>query len=272
VPPPASTRFHEGLPRGETALDLDAIYHWGVLVVFGTAFIAFPLLFWITVPYGGRHVSERWGPTLPAPLAWFLMELASPIFFLWAYDQGRSSGEPVSLVFATAFLLHYLHRAIIYPLRMLRSGKRTPALSAGVALLVNIANGTINGLAVSHVSTYGTSWLADPRFIVGAVLYIMGARINLQSDAILRRLRKPGQTGYSIPSGGLYRFVASPNYLGEIIQWAGWALATWSTGGLAFLCLTISNLAPRARANLRWYRSEFEDHPPERKALIPGIW
>ena len=125
---------------------------------------------------------------------------------------------------------------------------------------------------MGHVVPYDATWLADPRFLIGAAVFVAGSRINLQSDSILRKLRAPGQNGYAIPFGGLYRWVSSPNYLGEIIQWAGWALATWSTAGLAFLALTIANLAPRARSNQRWYRSEFPDYPPDRRALIPYLW
>jgi 3-oxo-5-alpha-steroid 4-dehydrogenase 1 len=253
-------------------MDLDAIYHWGTLAVFGTAVLAFPVLFWITVPYGGRHTSEHWGPSIPSGLAWFLMEVPAPTFLLIGYSLGRNTGEPVSLLLLSAFVIHYAHRAVVYPLRMRGTGKRTPASSAAIAFCVNVVNGTINGLAVAHAATYGTAWLADPRFLIGATAFIAGAAINLHSDEILRNLRAPGERGYHIPAGGLYRWVSSPNYLGEIVQWAGWAVATWSTAGLAFLLLTIANLAPRARANQAWYRQQFPDYPAERKALIPGIW
>jgi protein-S-isoprenylcysteine O-methyltransferase Ste14 len=66
--------------------------------------------------------------------------------------------------------------------------------------------------------------------------------------------------------------VAAPNYLGEIIQWGGWALATWSLPGLAFFVWVLANLVPRARAHQRWYRQRFADFPPERRALVPGVW
>jgi 3-oxo-5-alpha-steroid 4-dehydrogenase 1 len=253
-------------------MDLDAIYHWGTLGIFATAAIAFPVLFWITVPYGGRHTSESWGPSIPSRLAWFLMEVPAPAFLLVGYSLGRHAGGPVSLLLLSAFLIHYAHRAIVYPLRMPSNSKRTPVLSATIALCVNIANGTINGLAVSHASEYGYAWLADPRFLLGAAVFIAGSVINLRSDEILRNLRAPGEHGYKIPQGGFYRWVSCPNYFGEIVQWAGWALATWSTAGLAFLLLTTANLAPRARSNHRWYREQFPDYPPERKALIPHVW
>lgn len=253
-------------------MNLEAIYHWGVLAELSIAAIAFPLLFWITVPYGGRHTSERWGPSVPSPLAWFLMEVPAPISCLWAYTRGDNAGEPVSMLLLSGFLVHYAHRSIFYPLNMRASHKRTPVLSASVAACVNVLNGTINGLAVGHIEAYGMTWLEDPRFWIGTSVFVAGSAINLRSDAILRGLRKPGDGGYSIPTGGLYRWVSSPNYLGEIVQWGGWAIATWSGAGLAFLALTVANLAPRARSNHSWYRSEFAEYPPERRSLIPGVW
>lgn len=253
-------------------MNLDAIYHWGVVSEVALALIAFPLLFWITVPYGGRHTSERWGPTLPSRAAWFGMEIPAPIFCIWGYAQGANAGEPVSLVLLTAFLAHYAHRAIVYPLQMRSTGKRTPALSAAVALLVNVLNGTINGLALGHVVRYGSAWLAEPQFWLGAAIFLGGAGINRHADALLRNLRRPGERGYRVPTGGLYRWVSSPNYLGEIVQWGGWAIATASGAGLAFLLLTIANLAPRAHSNQQWYRATFRDYPAARRALIPGLW
>ena len=66
--------------------------------------------------------------------------------------------------------------------------------------------------------------------------------------------------------------MACPNYLGEIIEWAGFAIATWSLPGLAFALMTAANLVPRAGANWLWYRRTFPEYPPERKALIPRVW
>ena len=63
-----------------------------------------------------------------------------------------------------------------------------------------------------------------------------------------------------------------PNYLGEIVVWSGWALATWSLPGLAFAVWTIANLAPRARSHHTWYQETFPDYPAERKALVPWMW
>jgi len=88
----------------------------------------------------------------------------------------------------------------------------------------------------------------------------------------LRGLRQPGESGYKISNDRLFRWVSSPNYLGEITIWVGWAIATWSWPGLTFAFWTIANLLPRARANHAWYKATFPDYPPERKALVPGLW
>ena len=84
------------------------------------------------------------------------------------------------------------------------------------------------------------------------------------------RARSLGE-GYQIPRGWLYRYISCPNYFGEIVEWIGWAVATWSLAGASFAAFTIANLAPRAVANHRWYHDKFDDYPPERKALVPFV-
>jgi protein-S-isoprenylcysteine O-methyltransferase Ste14 len=104
------------------------------------------------------------------------------------------------------------------------------------------------------------------------LLFAAGYIINRQSDGILRGLRRPGESGYKVTDRGFYRWVSCPNYLGEVVIWLGWALATWSPAGLVFAAWTVANLVPRAKANHAWYRANFPDYPPNRKALVPGIW
>ncbi len=125
---------------------------------------------------------------------------------------------------------------------------------------------------MSWFGSYGSGWLSDPRFLLGVALFGAGYAVNLHSDAVLRGLRRPGESGYKIPQGGFFRWVSSPNYFGEVVEWCGWALATWSAAGLAFALFSFANLAPRAVSNHRWYREQFPDYPAERRAIIPGLW
>ncbi|WP_419163509.1 3-oxo-5-alpha-steroid 4-dehydrogenase [Candidatus Palauibacter sp.] len=134
--------------------------------------------------------------------------------------------------------------------------------------------GDINARFISELGDYGLQWLADPRFLAGVGVFAAGFVLNIHSDNILLRLRKSGEAdgdGYSIPRGGAFRYVSCPNYLGELLEWGGWALATWSPGGLAFFTYTAANLIPRALGNHQWYRERFEGYPPNRKAVMPGF-
>ncbi len=75
-----------------------------------------------------------------------------------------------------------------------------------------------------------------------------------------------------MPRGGLYAFISCPNYFGEIVEWTGWAIATWSVAGASFALWTAANLIPRARAHHRWYREQFADYPAERRAVLPFFY
>ncbi|MCA9611606.1 MAG: DUF1295 domain-containing protein, partial [Myxococcales bacterium] len=95
--------------------------------------------------------------------------------------------------------------------------------------------------------------------------------INHHADHVLRNLRKPGETGYKIPHGGLYRFISCPNYFGEIVEWFGFALAAWTFPGLVFAFFTFANLFPRALDHHKWYRGKFDDYPKSRRAIVPFV-
>lgn len=134
----------------------------------------------------------------------------------------------------------------------------------------NLANAYTNGRQIANEGDY-SGWLSDPRFFVGLTIFGVGWVVNLYSDQLLLRLRAPGESGYRIPHGGLYRWVSCPNYLGEMLEWLGWAVMTWSGAGLAFFLFTAANLVPRAIAHHAWYRKTFPDYPSDRKAIVPAL-
>ena len=82
---------------------------------------------------------------------------------------------------------------------------------------------------------YTLEWLTSPQFIIGTVLFFAGMFTNIQSDHIIRHLRRPGDTGHYLPKGGMFRYVTSANYLGEIVEWIGFAILTWSLSGAVLL-------------------------------------
>ena len=147
-----------------------------------------------------------------------------------------------------------------------------PVVILLMGLTFNMANGFLIGHFLGNYKVYELSWLATPQFIFGTLLFFAGMALNFQSDTILINLRKPGETGYKIPQGGFFKYVSAPNLLGEITEWLGFAILTWSLPGLVFFVWSFANLVPRALSHHKWYLQHFEDYPPNRKAVIPGIW
>jgi hypothetical protein len=197
------------------------------------------------------------------------MELPAVGVFAFFFFTGNHRFELVPLIFLGLWQLHYLNRTLVFPARLRSSDRQMPLLISTLGIGFNTLNGYINARWIGHLGTYETDWMADPRFLIGCILFVAGLVGNIHSDAILRNLRRPGETGYKIPRGGLFRWVSAPNYLCEIIEWFGWAIATWSTAGLAFAVYSAANLVPRAFDHHAWYKKRFDDYPSNRKALIP---
>lgn len=237
----------------------------------GLAIATFLSLFFITAPYG-RHGRGGWGPEVSQRLGWVLMELPACVLWLVIYAFGAHAAEAAPLALLALWQLHYVNRTFIFPLRIRAEGKTTPLSIVAMAVVFNSLNAYVNARWVSEFGSYPLSWLYDARFLVGAGMFIAGFAINQHADWVLMNLRRPGETGYKIPRGGLYRYISCPNYFGEILEWTGWAIATWSLAGLAFALYTFANLAPRARDHHRWYQQKFDDYPKERRALLPFVW
>jgi protein-S-isoprenylcysteine O-methyltransferase Ste14 len=224
----------------------------------------------VTAPYG-RHHQGGWGPTLPNRTAWFLMELPALLVITALVLASPARAQPQTWLPLGFWVFHYAYRTVVFPLLMRPSERTFPLLLVAFAVAFNSLNGYNNAAALITAGREAAPLLTT-RFLLGMMLFVAGFAIHVHSDRIIRKLRKPGESGYAIPSGGMFRWVGSPNYFGEIVQWTGWAVMTWSLAGLAFALFTFCNLAPRAISNQRWYRDHFPDYPPERRILIPRIF
>jgi len=231
----------------------------------------FILLLFVTAPYG-RHSRKDWGPSIPNRLAWFLMEFVSLLVFVLSFLLGPNGVQPVTWIFFAIYVSHYTNRSIIWPWRTRTSGKQMPLVIALLALCFNLINGFINGYYFSAFArVYTWDWLIDLRFILGMVVFCAGVFINWWSDQILLDLRKGGKKGYFIPRGGMFRWISCPNFFGEILEWTGFAIMTWSPAALVFALWSLFNMVPRALDHHKWYRKTFPDYPQERKAILPGL-
>ncbi|MDE6330489.1 MAG: DUF1295 domain-containing protein [Muribaculaceae bacterium] len=239
------------------------------------ACIVFIALQRITPGYGIAY-DRKWGPAISNRLGWIIME--APVFFamlaMWLLSPRR--GEPTLIVMTSLFLLHYFQRSFIFPL-LIKGKSKMPLSIILSGITFNMLNGYMIGgwfFYLNPAPQYPVEWLYSPLFILGCVVFFIGMAINIHSDAIIRSLRSPGDTRHYIPRGGMYRYVTSANYLGELTEWVGFAILTWSLPGVVFVLWTFANLAPRARATHKKYISMFgeEYSSLNRHYIIPFIY
>jgi protein-S-isoprenylcysteine O-methyltransferase Ste14 len=249
-----------------TEADLYARLLEGVFLI--SVVTALALLF-LSAPYG-RHARGGWGPMMDTRFAWVVMESPAVLGFLAIYFAGAHALELAPLALLAMWQAHYVQRTFIFPFK-LRPGGRTPVSVVAMGFFFNIVNAYLNARWLSELGSYDTSWLWSPAFIIGLILFVTGYRINRWADRVLADLRKPGETGYKIPRGGLYELISCPNYFGELLEWTGFAIAAGSLAGWSFVVFTAANLVPRAITHHRWYRGKFPDYPPARKAVIPFV-
>ena len=196
---------------------LEAYYTFlGVMAV--VAVIVFVALHFVEAGYGYLF-DARFGRPVSNKVGWVLME--SPVFvamcLLWALSDVRFEAAP--LVLFLLFQTHYFHRSFIFPMR-LRGNSKMPLGIVVMGMLFNTLNALMQGGWIFYLAPEGfyDDWFSKPQIYIGAAIFIAGMAINLHSDHIIRTLRKPGDTGHYIPYGGMFRYVTSANYFGELTE------------------------------------------------------
>ncbi len=257
-------------------------FYWllGGLALVGL--VVFVALYFVDAGYGKMR-TEKWGPAMNNKLGWFLMEV--PVFIvvlvLWFTSPYEVVRHAPYWVFLLVFEFHYFQRSFIFPL-LLKGKSKMPIAIMAMSVVWNLFNGYVQGWWLFHLAPqdptysqlYTAAWLTDPRFIVGTAVFVIGWCINMHSDHVIRHLRKPGDTKHYLPKKGMYRYVTSANYLGEITEWLGFAILTWSLAGLLFFWFSCCNLVPRANSIYLKYEKEFPDEFDRKrlKRIIPFIY
>lgn len=254
---------------------METFYNYLTLGMAALAAVVFVILYFVTAGYG-QFRTQQWGWSIDNKLAWVLME--APAFLtmlgIW-YWSGCPTAAPQVLLMGL-FLLHYFQRSFVFPLLM--TGKsRMPVTIMLSGVTFNVINGIMQGGALywfpREAYEEGWSYLADSTAIFGLAVFFIGMAINLHSDHVIRHLRKPGDTRHYLPQKGMYRYVTSANYLGEIIEWTGFAIVAGSTAAWVFVWWTAANLVPRAHAIYNRYREEFGRKAlGKRKRIIPFLY
>lgn len=154
-------------------------------------------------PYGRYQVSDNSilsAFPINGKLAWVLQELPCFLFAVLFFRHADPAvfGTPNKILLGL-YLLHYTNRTLVFPLRI-RQGKPTPILVFLMALGFCLVNGFLQSKFLAQVQKFDDRWEENPQFILGVVLFFVGMYINLDSDAILRSLRRSdSDRGYAIP-------------------------------------------------------------------------
>jgi protein-S-isoprenylcysteine O-methyltransferase Ste14 len=114
---------------------------------------------------------------------------------------------------------------------------------------------------------------------VGVTLYTVGGALRLWPVYVLGN-RFSGlvaiQPGHTLVTGGIYRVIRNPSYLGLLLNSLGWALAFRSWIGVILTAVTLVPLVARMNSEERLLRSQFGEEYDAYRArtarLIPGIY
>lgn len=155
--------------------------NWGMISTGVVTFIACMIQ---KAPYGRYSTEKGWGVLLPARFAWFVMESPnlwiSAIFYLY-YARETCTTNLANNALMSMFIMHYIHRAVLYPLRMPRSSAPMPIAVTALAFIFCCYNGLMQALSLSIVQPKPKEWVHDLRFIAGVILFFVGMGINISA-------------------------------------------------------------------------------------------
>lgn len=117
-----------------------ALFRWQLL-----ALVVFTFLFFVSAPYGRFYPTKSsfwWGPAVDGRFGWMLQELASPIALLSFYrirdeaclysfpNNTNTTNNGGTVLVLTWFVVHYAHRAIVWPWRRTMGKTNFPVVGA----------------------------------------------------------------------------------------------------------------------------------------------
>jgi len=235
-------------------LTFETFYYGFLLAMLALAVVVFIALQFVTVAYG-MTFNNRWGISINSKWGWWLMEtpvfIAILIIFGLSLSLGIKPYNPVTAFILLLFLIHYGQRSFVFPLLM-KGDSKMPLSVIFSGMFFNFCNAFMQGcwlFIVCPVDMYKLNWFWSPQFIIGTAIFFFGMIINLHSDRIIRKLRKSKEdNNYYLPKGFFFERINSSNYFGEVLEWLGFAILSWSPAGAVFLCWAFANLIPRSKA------------------------
>ncbi|KAH7040699.1 3-oxo-5-alpha-steroid 4-dehydrogenase-domain-containing protein [Microdochium trichocladiopsis] len=107
---------------------------------------------------------------------------------------------------------------------------------------------------------------------LGIALFVFGQVGNFRIHKYLSGLRKPGETDRKLPQGFTFQLVTCPNYMFEVIAWAGIIIATRSPSLIFFISIGIYYMWTWGWGKEKAYRKQFGDqYKKKRSVMLPGL-
>jgi protein-S-isoprenylcysteine O-methyltransferase Ste14 len=113
----------------------------------------------------------------------------------------------------------------------------------------------------------------------GVALFVVGGALRMAPVFALGE-RFSGlvaiQPRHELVTGGLYRFIRNPSYLGLLVNSLGWALAFRSSVGIALTALLLPPLVARIRAEeallSEHFGAQYDAYRARTWRLVPGLY
>lgn len=248
-------------------------YHHVLWAMAFMGLFVFVTLYFVDAGYG-KFRSNKWGYSINNKLGWVLMEC--PALIPIAYTIVALTPSALAILFMSLYALHYVYRSFIFP-AVLKGNSKMPLAITAMGATFNFTNSTLLCASVvafpkesyTDICSYAGNW----NFWLGIVLFFMGMYTHMKADHTIRNLRKPGDTNHYLPKGGLFDYVTSANYFGELLEWTGFAILLCNPAAWMFVWWTAANLVPRAHAINKKYRAEFgNEQVGKRKRVIPFMY
>jgi len=107
---------------------------------------------------------------------------------------------------------------------------------------------------------------------LGIALFVFGQVGNLRIHKYLSGLRKPGETERKLPQGFTFNLVTCPNYMFEVIAWAGIIVTTRSPSLIFFISIGMYYMWTWGWGKEKAYRKQFGDkYKKKRSVMLPGL-
>ncbi len=251
-----------------------SLAHWMTIII---AF-AFPVFYaaeatgWFSLGYS-KFARQQQRYSVPSRLGMFLIYFPAIVIYPAVYYGGGAPESTWHTIAMVLVLAHFAKRC----LETLFVHKYSGVMNGWTVLVVGSLYSTLAWL-LAEVATHDvTPELVEAEgfedlLVVGLAIWTVGQLLNYWHHRLLANLRKPGETGYKLPRGGLFRFVACPHYFAEVIAWVGYALFFHHISGAVLTVFMASYLMGRSHNTVKWYRNKLGEVPPGWRRMIPFIY